>query len=97
MQTYGILRRNGWPSTSELEEAARRSTAEGERMASDVAWIRSYVISERDGSVGTFCVYQAANPEAIRRHAGAAALPVDEIVELADTVVVRPDPASGRT
>jgi len=93
METYVILRRNGWRTAEELQEAAARSTAEGERMADDVAWIRSYVLAERDGTVGTVCIYQASSPEAIRRHAAAAALPVDEIVAVADTVVVRPDPA----
>ena len=48
--------------------------------------------AETDGRVGTVCVYQASSPEAIRRHAGAAELPVDEIVKVADTVIVRPDP-----
>ena len=38
-------------------------------MPDDVAWIRSYVLEERDGSLGTVCVYQASSPEAIRRHA----------------------------
>jgi hypothetical protein len=63
-------------------------------MRDDVAWIRSYVLEESDGSVGTVCVYQASSPEAIRRHAAAADLPIDEIVKVADTVVVRPDPAA---
>lgn len=93
METYVILRRSGWRTAEELQEAAARSTAEGERMTDDVAWIRSYVLAERDGTVGTVCVYQASSPEAIRRHAGAAELPVDEIVKVADTVLVRPDPS----
>jgi hypothetical protein len=63
-------------------------------MSDDVAWVRSYVLEERDGTVGTVCIYQASSPEAIRRHAAAAALPVDEIVGVADTVVVRPDPVA---
>ena len=92
MKTYVILRRHGWRTGEELEAAAARSTAEGDRMADDVRWIRSYVLAETDGSVGTVCIYQATSPEAIRRHAAAAALPVDEIVEVADTVVVREDP-----
>ena len=94
METYVILRRGGWPTAEDLEDAAARSTAEGERMPDDVAWIRSYVLEERDGSLGTVCVYQASNPEAIRRHASGALLPVDEIVKVADTVIVRPDPAA---
>jgi hypothetical protein len=92
METYVIVRRNGWRTADELQEAARRSTAEGEHMSEDVRWIRSYVLAETDGSLGTVCIYQATSPEAIRRHAYAATLPVDEIVAVADTVVVRPDP-----
>ena len=93
METYVILRRAGWRTVDDLAAAAERSTTEGERMPDDVAWIRSYVLEELDGSVGTVCVYQASSPEAIRRHARIADLPVDEIVKVADTVIVRTDPA----
>ena len=93
MNTYVILRRSGWKSPEELGEAAARSTRVGnEEMADEVRWIRSYVLEEGGGSVGTVCVYQATSPEAIRKHASLADLPVDEIVAVADTVVVRPDP-----
>ena len=94
METYVILRRGGWRAADDLREAAERSTAEGDRMPDDVRWIRSYVTAETDGRVGTVCVYQASSPEPIRRHATAADLPVDEIVKVADTVIVRPDPAT---
>jgi hypothetical protein len=94
VKTYVILRRGGWRSADDLKEAAERSTAEGERMADEVRWIRSYVLAEPDGSVGTVCVYEAASPEAIRAHAERADLPVDEIVAVADTVIVRPDPVA---
>jgi hypothetical protein len=93
MQTYIILRRRGWATPDELGEAAARSTAEGEQMADDVRWIRSYVLAETDGSVGTVCVYQGTSPEAVREHARRADLPADEIIAVADTVIVRPDPA----
>mgnify|MGYP003403840873 CR=1 FL=1 len=83
METYVILRRGGWRTGADLEAAAGRSTAEGERMPDDVRWIRSYVLAETDGSVGTVCVYRASSPEAIRRHAAEAGLPVDEIVTVA--------------
>lgn len=91
METYVILRRSGWRTGEELQEAAARSTAEVQRMSDDIRWIRSYVLEE-PGGVGTVCIYQASNPEAIRQHAGAADLPVDEIIRVVDTVVVRPDP-----
>ena len=94
MDTYVILRRNGWRTGDDLSEAAERSTAEGEQMSEDIRWIRSYVTAETDGTVGTVCIYQASSPEAIRRHASGAGLPVDEIVKVADTVIVRPDPVA---
>lgn len=94
MNLYAILRRSGWQSGAELAEAAERSTKVGnEQMPDDVRWIRSYVLEEAGGSVGTVCIYEATSPEAIRRHASLADLPVDEIIAVGDTVVVRPDPA----
>jgi thiamine biosynthesis protein ThiC len=94
MQTYVILRRSGWESASDLQAAAGRSTETGDQMPDDIRWIRSYVLDEADGKVGTVCIYEASSPEAIRRHAAQADLPVDEIIAVADTVVVRPDPAT---
>jgi hypothetical protein len=92
MKTYVILRREGWQSAEDLERAAERSTEVGDQMPDDVRWIRSYVLEEAAGSVGTVCIYEASSPEAIRRHAGQADLPVDEIIQVAGTVIVRPDP-----
>jgi len=93
MNTYVILRRGAWPNGDELGEAAARSKAVGdEQMSDDIRWIRSYVLKEPDGTVGTVCIYQATSPEAIREHASRADLAADEIIEVADTVVVRPDP-----
>jgi len=93
MDTYVILRRAGWRSAEELETAAARSTAEGERTPDEVRWVRGYVLAEPvGGGVGTVCICQASSPEAIRRHPAAADLPVDEMVHVADTVIVRPDP-----
>jgi hypothetical protein len=93
MQLYAILRRDGWRSGAELEEAAARSKQVGdEEMSDDIRWIRSYVLEEDAGTVGTVCIYEATSPEAIRQHADRADLPITEIIPVADTVVVRPDP-----
>src|SRR5216684_8891921 len=93
MNTYVILRRSGWRSPEELQAAAARSTRVGdEEMSDDIRWIRSYVLEEDGGNVGTVCIYQASSPEAIREHASRADLPADEIIAVADTVLVRPDP-----
>jgi thiamine biosynthesis protein ThiC len=93
MDTYVILRRGAWSSAQELELAAARSSkVADEEMSEDIRWIRSYVLSEPDGRVGTVCIYQASSPQAIREHASRADLAADEIIPVADTVVIRADP-----
>ena len=94
MNTYVILRRGGWRSPEDLKAAAQRSREVGdEEMSDDIRWIRSYVMAEEDGGLGTVCIYQATSPDKIREHASRSGLPADEIVLVADTVLVRPDPA----
>jgi Nickel responsive protein SCO4226-like len=92
MQLYAIRRRNGWATADDLRAAAERSTAEGNKPGSGVRWIRSYVVSEDNGDLGTVCIYEAESPETIRAHAQRVGMPADEITPVADTVVVRPDP-----
>ena len=93
MELYAIIRREGWQSGGDLEAAAARSSAVGDgEMSNDIRWIRSYVLSEESGGLGTVCIYEASSPEAIRDHASRADLPITEIIPIADTVVVRPDP-----
>jgi Protein of unknown function (DUF4242) len=93
MNTYAIIRRRGWRTPADLQEAGERSRRVGdEEMSEDIRWIRSYALAEDDGSVGTVCIYQATSPEAVRKHAEVAELPVDEVIPIAETVVVRPDP-----
>jgi hypothetical protein len=95
LRLYVIRRRDGWASPEELQAAAARSANVGDNeMSADIRWIRSYVVVEADGSLGTVCIYQASSPEKIREHASRAGLPADEIVEVADTVLVRPDPVA---
>ena len=93
MNLYVIVRRNGFASAEDLRWRPRARRTEADKPDSGVRWIRSYAVSENSGEVGTFCIYEADSPEAIRAHAQAAVLPVDEIVPVADTVIVRPDPA----
>jgi hypothetical protein len=92
MQLYGILRRNGWATPADLEVAGKRSAEVGDEPDSGVRWIRSYVLGEESGEVGTFCVYEGDSPEAIRAHAKTAGLPADEVIPILDTVIIRPDP-----
>src|SRR5829696_6306632 len=93
LKTYAIRRRNGWKTPEELQAAAARSRQIGDdEMSADIRWIRSYVVAEEDGGLGTVCIYQASSPEKIREHASRVGMPADEIVVAADTVIVRPDP-----
>jgi hypothetical protein len=93
MKLYAIRRSSGWGSAEDLQVAAARSSKVGdEEMSNDIRWIRSYVVQESDGGLGTICIYQASSPEKIREHATRADLPATEIWEIADTVIVRPDP-----
>ena len=94
MQLYVIQRRNAWATAEDLKAAAERSAAEGDKPGSGVRWIRSYVVTETSGELGTFCIYEGESPEAIRAHAEASLMVADEIVPVADTVVVRPDPVT---
>jgi hypothetical protein len=93
MKTYVIRREKAWQNGEELEATAARSKEVAESdFPSDISWIRSYVIGEPGGTLGTVCIYQASGPEAVREHASRVGMPADEILEVADTVVIRPDP-----
>jgi hypothetical protein len=92
MNLYGITRRKGWASGDDLQAAAKKSAEVGDEPDSGVRWIRSYVLAEDNGELGTFCVYEGDSPETVRAHAESAGLPCDEIIPIADTVIVRPDP-----
>jgi hypothetical protein len=94
MNTYIIRRYNAWKDSQELEVTAARSLHVGnDEMADRIRWIRSYVVQEADGRLGTVCVYQATDADAIREHARRVGMPADEITCVADTVIIRSDPA----
>ena len=95
MALYAIIRREGWRTGDDLKEAAARSSDVGDNeMPDDIRWIRSYVLAEQSGHLGTVCIYEASSPEKIHEHASRADLPVTEIIPIADTVVVRADPVA---
>jgi hypothetical protein len=93
MNTYVIRREAAWQGPEELKATAARSKEVAESdFPDDIRWIRSYVIAEPGGTLGTVCIYQATDAEAVRSHAGRVGMPADEILECIDTVIVRPDP-----
>jgi Protein of unknown function (DUF4242) len=93
LKTYVIRRRNGWKTPEELQAAGAKSGQIGDdEMSDDIRWIRTYAVAEDNGEIGTVCIYQASSPEKIREHASRVGMPADEITEVLDTVLVRPDP-----
>ena len=92
MNLYTIRRRDFWGTAEELQASAARSAQVGDEMADDVRWIRSYVVQEESGKLGTVCVYEGTSADKVREQAERAGMPADEITLVADTVIVRPDP-----
>jgi len=93
MDLYVIRRPSAWANLKELETAGAQSARIGnDEMPDRVRWIRSYVVHEKDGRIGTFCIYLARDEESIREHARRVGMPGDDIHRVATTVIVRDDP-----
>ena len=90
MDLYVIRRTSAWANVQELEAAGVKSAKVGnDEMSDRVRWIRSYVVQEPDGRLGTVCIYQARDPESIREHARRVGMPGDQIFPVVKTIVVR--------
>jgi hypothetical protein len=92
MELYVIRRPSAWANMNELETAGAKSAMIGEEMSDRVRWIRTYVVNEADGRIGTFCIYEARDGESIREHARRVGMPGEDFYPVASTVVVCPDP-----
>ncbi len=93
MQTFVIFRRSAWKDRDELEDSnAVASQIADDELDGQVRWIRSYVLDEEDGTLGTVCVYQAEDEDAIMEHASRADIPADEVIAVHDTIIERDDP-----
>jgi len=90
---YLIRRRNFWKTAADLEASAAISRRVGDQeMAREVSWLHTYVVTESDGSLGTVCIYQAVDPEALTKHAARVGMPASEIVPVIGRIVFRDDP-----
>jgi hypothetical protein len=92
MNLYVIRRRDFWGTPEDLQKTAARSAEVGDEMADDVRWIRSYVVQEESGKLGTVCLYEGTSAEKVREQAERAGMPADEVAVVLDTVIIRPDP-----
>jgi hypothetical protein len=92
MATFLVLRRHAWKTSAELDAVAARVKSMARDDAGVLRWIRSYVVTEDDGTLGTVSVYDAADISAVHEYAAHAGLPPGEVLEVTDTVVIRADP-----
>ena len=93
MNTYVIRREKAWENEDDLGKAGDRSAEVAKtEFPDDIAWIRSYIVKEEGGTLGSVCIYQATSIDKVREHAKRTDMPADEVIEVADTVIVRPDP-----
>jgi hypothetical protein len=97
MNLYVIRRASAWANMEELKVAGAKSARIGnEEMSDRVRWIRTYVVTEADGRIGTFCIYEARDGESIREHARRVGMPGEEFYPVEATFVVRSDPADAK-
>lgn len=95
MQLFVIRRPSAWASMQELEAAGAKSAKViKEQMSGMVRWIRTYAVSEADGRIGTFCIYEAKDGESIREHARRVGMPGEEFYPITDTMILASDPAA---
>ncbi len=97
MNLYAIRRRDFWGTPEELQATAAKSAQVGSEMSDDIRWIRSYVVQEESGKLGTVCIYQGSSIEKVREQAERTGMPADEVTLIADTVIVNPDPVPAPT
>ena len=93
MNLYIVPRTRAWLSEEEVAAAADCIPAVNDTLRDHVRWIRSYVVSEDDG---TFSALLHLRGDAARRCCAATpmrwVLPTDAIKPVAATVVAAPDP-----
>jgi hypothetical protein len=94
MNLYAVRRRDFWDTAEALQKTAAKSAEVGEQMPDDIRWIRTYVVQEESGRLGTVCIYEGTSPEKVREQAERTGMPADEVSLVLDTVIVRPDPVA---
>lgn len=94
MKKYAVIRKKAWRDAAALERAASRSSRVGnEEMPDRVRWLRSYICEEEDGSLGSVCIYEAADRDAVFEHARRADMACDNVIPIARTVIINDEPA----
>ena len=92
MDLYVIRRRGTWGNMQEVRAASVISRRVGEKMSDQVRWIRSYVVNESDGRIGSVCIYEARDEESLHEHGRRIGAPGEDFRLVATTAVARADP-----
>ena len=91
MTLYLVPRTRAWLSAEEVDAVAGCVPAVNDTLEG-LRWIRSDIVAEEDGTFSGYCVYEADDPEVLRRHADALMLPTDAIKPVVATLIPAPDP-----
>ena len=75
MNLYAIRRRDFWGTPEELQATAARSAEVGDEMSDDIRWIRTYVVQEESGKLGTVCIYEGTSADKVREQAERTGIP----------------------
>jgi len=79
----------------EMPEVGRRSNEVIEASYPQIVWEHSHVIVDEDGTVWTYCVYEAPDEETVRRHsADLGKHTLEEVREIAGDVTPADFPVS---
>lgn len=92
MQLYIIRRHGSWATEDELAATNEKSQKVGAEMKDRLRWIRSYAVTEQDGRIGSVCIYEARDIDAIREHGDRIGAPSDDIRQVKGTAVKNTDP-----
>jgi hypothetical protein len=77
-----------------MDQAGARSKRIAEERYPEITWEHSHVVMDTTGTVKSFCVYVAPEPEILKRHAGELGQhAVDRIYEIAGDISPRDFPA----
>ncbi|CAL8469195.1 g8736 [Coccomyxa elongata] len=64
-------------SQSQLKDAATTSNKALDELKGEVVWVNSFVVADK-----TYCIYQAKDKEAIKKHAELSGFPATHIEEI---------------
>ena len=64
-------------SAQELQDIAKKSCEVLNRMGTKIQWVQSYVTDDK-----IYCIYNAANEEAVREHARQGEFPANRITRV---------------